>query len=149
MRLPNTLIKTQWQLWTPELDATTTRQDSPSKIGLAIKSAFNKACDGPGWNPETVQLGGYMRALDYCSHPGPEAKLHSYNTAIITDHPFLAYLEGLKFVPKAVKHIYRADTRLKYLRATECWDFFGDMNRAQSAWTIYLKNVPLTQEPTP
>ena len=91
MRLPGTLIQTQWRMWTPELEATTTRRDSPSKIGLAIKAAFLRACNGPGWNPETVQLGGYLRALDYCGCPGLESRLYSYQTAVIADHPFLAY----------------------------------------------------------
>lgn len=121
--LPNPKPEVTWRLVTPELRAT--RAYYPE-----LEAAFLEACRKPGWNPRTVQMAGFLRAVDFCaSHR--DGSFHSYATALIADHPYLAELP--RHAPRALRHPYLAATRIKYLRSTEGWDHLGDMRRAEEA----------------
>lgn len=125
--LPSPLIKTEWVMVTDEFRKTKTYWPE-------IERAALDAARKPGWNPKTVQMGGHMMALDYCFYYGTK-KVHSYKVGIVCDHPFLATLPAN--APRAVKHIYKKEVRLKYLRAYEDWDFMRDANAADDAAEEY------------
>lgn len=121
--LPHPMLKLTWHIVTPEFRKT-------KAYYPALEAAFRDACRRPGWNPKTVQMAGFMRAIDYCAS-ALDGSFHSYLTAVVVDHPVLATLPP--HAPRAVRHPYRADVRLKYAVATEGWDFLGDINRADEA----------------
>lgn len=77
-----------------------------------------------------------MVALDYSGDPRT-GEVSAYATALIQDHPILEILPNN--APRAVKHIYRASVRLKYLRAEEGWDLLKDWNAANTAWEKYME----------
>ncbi len=141
--LPSDMIpKTRWYLVTPEIKRT--------EIYAAIRAAYLSAVRGPGWNPPTVQLGGFLRAIDYCGHPshhvydenGDEidhSHPHSYKVALVMDHPFLATLPTN--APRSVRHMLRAETRMRWLRMTDVFGFLEDSNRAKTEWQTYRAAV--------
>lgn len=129
-QLPDPALDYQWRTVTPELGR--------KKTGIMadLKREFQRTCDGPGWNPGIVQMGGFMVAVDYCADR--HGNFHSYKTTLRMDHPFMRVLDGLGNAPRAVKHIYRADVRLRHLRAKDAWDALTDIIRAETAWAEYL-----------
>jgi len=130
--LPWPIPASKWNEVTPEFERTTT-------YWPAIYEAAMDAARKPGWNPKTVQMAGHMLAIDYSFYPGTDI-VSAYKTAVIQDHPFLKTLPSN--APRAVRHIYRKDVRLKYLRADEGWDFFRDMARAEEAWAKFNEVKP-------
>lgn len=125
--LPGTLPKTEWV----DVDATT--HDN-------LRREFERCVTGPGWNPKTVQISGNLYAIDFCS-TGPSGEFGSYETAVFEDHEFLKVLEGFLHVPRAVKAPYLRTNRIKYIRATEAWEYLSDMRRASDAWDKYWPNA--------
>jgi hypothetical protein len=125
--LPCDVLTSEWRECTDEM-----RQSDP--VYPALEAAFMDACAKPGWNPKTVQLGDGLLAVDFCSDSAT-GRLHSYHVAKIEDHPFLATLPSN--APRAVRHPYRAATRLRYLRATDALSFMEDMDRADDAAWVY------------
>ena len=121
--LPHPFPETAWHLVTPEL-----RETNP--YFPKLEQAFLDACRRPGWNPKTVQMDGFMRAIDFCASP-IDGSFRSYKTCIVADHPFLASLPSN--APRAVRHPYKADVRLRYALASDGWGFSGDMIRAEDA----------------
>ena len=135
--LPWPLAEKVYHLVTPEL-----RRASPH--WPKIKAAAIAAWRGPGWNPKTVKLGGAEMAIDYLFAGGDSDEVIEYTTAIVEDHPFLSMLPSN--APRAVKHIYRREVRLKYLFALDGWDYLSDMNRADEAADMY--NTALRKAPS-
>lgn len=133
MLLPWPIEPTEWRMVTPELRRT------KSGIFDALEAEFRRCCEKPGWNPGLVAMGGHMVAIDYCAKR--DGEFHSYKTARDMDHPFLAKLDAMPHVPRAVKHIYRRGVRLKYLFAKEGWDFQRDWERANEAWEKYTAAI--------
>jgi hypothetical protein len=125
--LPSPLLESTWRVVTPEFERT-------KAYWPEIQAAAMDAARKPGWNPKTVKMAGYMVAIDYSFHPRSD-RVSSYKTVVLQDHPFLATLPSN--APRAVRHIYRKDVRLKYLRADDGWDFCGDLQRAEDAWAKY------------
>jgi hypothetical protein len=83
-----------------------------------------------------------MLAIDYCARSDAKTPvLRSYKVAVVVEHPFLKDLDKIPHVPRAVKHIYRRATRLKYLFARDAFDFLSDMHRANDAWGAYLATM--------
>jgi hypothetical protein len=121
--LPIPVIPTKWQPVTPEFRKT-------KAYWPAIEKAARNAERRPGWNPQTVQLAGFLVALDYSFDP-VTGEVCAYKTGIVIDHPFLFCLP--QNTPRAVKHLYRREVRLKYLFAAEGWDFMRDMRAATDA----------------
>ncbi len=121
--LPSPILTVTWHIVIPEFEKSSSHYQ-------ALKSAFLDTCRRPGWNPKTVQMGRVLRAIDYCADHETGA-FHSFLTALVVDHPFLAALPAN--APRAVRHPYKADVRLKYAVAREGWDYLGDMRRAEEA----------------
>ena len=133
-------LKTEWVLVTPELMET--RAYYP-----AIRQAFLDACRRPGWNPKTVQMGGFMRAIDYCAHAHfkvcdefgmkvDHSHPHSFKVCVAVDHPVLRFLP--RNCPRSVRHLYRADNRLRWTIADDAQDLFQSIIRAENDWGKYL-----------
>ena len=145
-QLPSDIIpESRWEIVTPELKRT--------KMYEGIRSAWLDAVLKPGWNPRTVQLGGFLRAIDYAGHDHwrrnddfgdviDHTHPHSYKVAIISDHPLLAKLP--KNAPRSVRHMLRADNRLRWLRAKDVSDFLQCHHRATADWQIYLEQAGMT-----
>jgi hypothetical protein len=133
--LPSPIPFTQWLDWTPELERLAIRWPYPNEMLASIKTAFRQACEKPGWNPETVQIGGFLVAIDYCADA--RGRLHSYNVAVIKDHPFLQTLNAIPHVPRVVKAPYRREVAMRYLRTKDAFGFLADMRVAQEAWDAF------------
>lgn len=128
-RLPSPLLETAWVDVTPGDPVYTT-----------LVPLFERAVRQPGWHPKTCPLPGNRLVFDLCAK-AETGELGAYHVAFdVVDHPLLARLPNN--APRAVKHIYRRDTRAKYLRMTEAWDFMGDMDRADAAWDDYCEQLP-------
>jgi len=126
-QLPSPLIKSTWVNFS--------EQPNPK-----VLAAYELAAKSPGWNPKIVPLGNNIVAIDYCGNVGGKG-IHSYNTVVFEDHPFLEELSSLKYVPKVVKHIYRKDIRLAHYRATSAEWVMSDLYKAQDAWETWLRDV--------
>lgn len=118
--LPDPALRARW-LPAPQL--------SPQARRIAEEELAR--CSGaPGWNPKVRKLIGSLHMIDICArHDG---ELHSVKVANVADHPFLARLP--RTAPRAVRTIYRADTRLAMARATDALHVISIMLRAQEAW---------------
>lgn len=125
--LPHPIPQATWHKVTPEIEVT-------SAYWPEIKAAALDAARKPGWNPRTVQMGGHMMAIDYSFEYGTH-RVSAYKTAIIADHPFLATLPSN--APRQIRHMYRKDVRLRYLRAKDAWAFLQDFEQAEAAARQY------------
>lgn len=141
--LPGDYIpRREWVVVTPEIKR--------SYFYPEIRKAFQDAVRGSGWHPKTVQLGGKLLAIDYSGHP----KGHNYDiwgqkidythpasycVALVDDYEFLSKLPSN--TPRTVKHMFRKDTRMRWLRMTECFDFLGAAKRAEEDWDSYRSNL--------
>ncbi len=141
----------EWVIVTPEIRR--------SYFYPAIREAFQAAVRGPGWNPKTVQLGGKLLAIDYSGHPKGHRFYFddekpdydswgdridythpaSYCVAVVDDHEFLSKLPSN--APRTVKHMFRKDIRMRWLRMTECFDFLEAAKRAEEGWDSYRSNL--------
>lgn len=92
------------------------------------------AAQRPGWHPKTVQMGGAMMALGYSFDP-QSGDVSAYKAGLVRDHPFLLTLPSN--CPRAVRHPYRREVRLKYLFASSGWDTWRDQNAAEAAAALY------------
>jgi len=154
-RLPSYRLMAEWWPWTDEHEEAA-RRGSP--ILAEIKAAFRQACEKPGWNPRTVQMGGNVLAVNFCAHSwaadrggwfapgkprsGPRSgELHSVQSVHYEDHPFLAVLNSLPHVPKAVKHLYRKEVRLAVFRSDEAFPWIEAENAADAAWQKWRANT--------
>lgn len=123
--LPGTMPETRW---------------IPATNGLldrfpALRDAWSDACRKPGWNPRTVKLDHSTMAIDFASDATGSDKLGSVLVAEVEDHPILATLPAN--APKVIKHIYRKDVRLRYLRMDDAWSYTRDMTAADEAAKRY------------
>ena len=152
--LPPHDLSSHWEPWTDEKEQ---KARAGSPMLAEIKQAFLDACRKPGWNPRTVQMGGVRLAVDYCAHSwyadkhlgfyrpglprlGPKTgDLHSYKVVSFQDHPFLAVLNQLPHVPRAVRSLYRKEVRLAHLRADDGFVVIRAVDAAQSAWDEWLE----------
>ncbi len=132
--LPDPRLTTSWRDVTSEFRRT-------KAYYPALLTAFLDACRRPGWNPKTVQMAGFVRAIDFCAD-SRTGEFHSYKVALVVDHPILATLPPN--APRAIRHIYSADIRLKYALAKEGWDFMRDVTRADEAAEEYNDTVRRT-----
>lgn len=142
MGLPDDFIPaTTWQIVTPE-----TRQ---SHFYPDIRAAYLAAKKGPGWHPKAVQLGGKLKAIDYCGHDCwrryddsgdliDRTHPHSFKVALVDDHPFLDRLP--KNAPRSVRHMFTAETRMRWLRMTDTWDYMAAFDLAMKDWAEFCKN---------
>lgn len=121
--LPFPTIETRWIRVTPEFRRT-------KAYWPVIEAAAKETAARPGWNPRTVQIAGFLMAVDYCFAPGSD-EVSAYKIGLVMDHPFLALLPAN--CPRAVRHIYRREVRLKYLFAPEGWDLARDLAAAEEA----------------
>lgn len=127
MPLPDPCIRTQWHIVTPEFRRTTAYWPH-------IEAAARETAKRPGWHPKTVQMGGFMVALDYSFQPNSD-EVSAYKTGLVMDHPFLRALPPN--CPRVVRHIYRREVRLKYIFASSAWDLMRDLAAAESAAQDY------------
>ena len=142
MDLPHDFVPaTEWVLVTPEIRR--------SYFYPEIRAAYLAAVKGPGWNPRTVELGGLVRAINYCGHPRgrrydarggriDRTHPHSFQVAVISDHPFLRKLP--KNAPRAVRTMFTAETRMRWLRCTEAFDYLAADGRANDEWRKFCEN---------
>lgn len=69
-----------------------------------------------------------------------DGRPHSVHVAYVADHPFLATLDRLAHVPRAVKALYRGEVRLKHLMSPDAFVTLADWQRAREAWAAWAQN---------
>lgn len=141
MLLPQDFIPdSEWITVTPEVRR--------SYFYPKIIKAFSATVAGPAWRPKTVQLGGKLLAIDYCRHPVGKkydangnavdhSHPHSYRVAVVDDHPFLRKLP--KNAPRSVKTMFTAETRMRWLRVWDGWQFYEASTRANEDWADFIQ----------
>lgn len=119
MNLPNPIIKARW-----------VRVDEfPSSSRIGKHTLVIDKCYKAGNGGNVRQPNGKWKM----THGRP----HSIKIAYVRDHPFLAELNAMPHVPRAVKAIYRASVRLGHYMATDAFPVLRDLNAAQDAWDKY------------
>lgn len=88
--------------------------------------------------PKMMRLDDGSSVVDYAGKFGSD-DLHSFAVAKIEDHPFLDELPSN--APRAVKHMYRKEVRVRYLGVFDYMDWITDVNRAEAARKEYNDNL--------
>lgn len=112
----------------------------PRDVLDVARQELSRATESAGWNPKVVRLRRNLHMVDLCADPNTD-DVHSVEVVLLQDHPFLAVLNALDHVPRAVKTLYRKEVRLAHQRADESWDYLRAVEKAREAWTKYLENA--------
>lgn len=128
--LPSPFLPWKWNDFNADMQNT--------EAGQRIITAWREACEKPGWNPKTVVIDGALTAVDYSNRAGNGSYPIAYKTTVLLDHPFLKGLPDN--APRTVRHIYRKETRLRYLRQKDVRSYLDDLNRAEADWYAYIKS---------
>lgn len=112
----------------------------PKDVLNVARQELSRATKSAGWNPKVIRLRRKLYMVDLCAVPNTD-EVHSIEVVLLQDHPFLAVLNALNHVPRAVKTMYRKEVRLAHLRADEFWGWYRATEKAREAWVKYLENA--------
>jgi hypothetical protein len=103
-----------------------------------IEAEFRRAQQASGWNPKALSFthgGEKWRLISLWGEGQNSNRAGGIQVMLDADHPFLSSLPAN--APRAVKHLYRKETLLRYAKMAEAWSIEEDMTRADFAWLGY------------
>lgn len=128
--LPAPALETEWHSKeSPYFQAVNSAQK-------AARDLFLSRHPNKWFVPKMMKMDDGVSVVDYSWRDG---EISGFKVTKIEDHPFLGDLPAN--APRAVKHMYRKEVRVRYLGVFDYADFMLDTNRAEEAREAYNSNL--------